>query len=122
MSDQTVTPAENANATAASDTTANAPKKARKQSQKANPLSGKSAFSVTDLARARLRKRGVRSDELLSDEKKVVRGILRRNFPAVRKQDAAVRKAKQEANDRKPWPTNMNRTTADLVVNGKGQK
>jgi hypothetical protein len=115
--DQTVTPADNANATVKSDKP-----KAKRTNAKANPLSGKSAFSVTDLARARLRKRGVRSDETLSDEKKVVRGILRRNFPNVRKNDAAVRKAKQEANDRKPWPTNMNKSTAELVVNGKNAK
>jgi hypothetical protein len=109
----------NANAT---DEPVKSDKPKRKRTNATNPLAGKSAFSVTDLARARLRKRGVRSDETLSDEKKVVRGILRRNFTAVRKSDAAVRKAKDAANDRKPWPTNMNKSTADLVVNGKGQK
>jgi hypothetical protein len=117
MSDQTGTPTANATD---KPVPSDKPKRSRKAST--NPLAGKSAFSVTDLARARLRKRGVRSDETLSDEKKVVRGILRRNFTNVRKSDAAVRKAKDAANDRKPWPTNMNKSTADLVVNGKNAK
>jgi hypothetical protein len=116
MSDQTGTPTANA-------TDARQVRQAEARARTStNPLAGKSAFSVTDLARARLRKRGVRSDETLSDEKKVVRGILRRNFTNVRKSDAAVSKAKEAANDRKPWPTNMNKSTADLVVNGKNAK
>lgn len=92
----------------------NAPaEKPRKRTQK------RDAFSVTDLARARLRKRGIKSDERLSDECKVVRGMLRREFAYVAKNDATVRKAKDAPNDRKPWPTNMNATTANLIVNGK---
>lgn len=82
---------------------------------------GKSAFSVTDLARARLRKRGIKSDARLTDEAKVVRGILRANFDTLRKSDASIRKAKQARNDRKPWPSTMNKTTFDVVVNGKGK-
>lgn len=77
---------------------------------------GKTAFSVTDLARLRLRARGIKSDARLSDECKVVRGILRSNFADVRKNDAAVRKAKEAANDRRPWPTNMNARTRDVVL------
>lgn len=119
MSDQTNAPQNDQNAAETSRPT-NKPKRTRTNAS--NPLAGKSAFSVTDLARARLRKRGVRSDEHLSDEKKVVRGILRRNFVAVRKADASVRKAKDAANDRKPWPTNMNKSTAELVVNGRNAK
>lgn len=76
----------------------------------------KGGVSVTDLARARLRARGVKSDERLSDECKVVRGILRSNFAAVRKNDASVRKAKDAANDRRPWPTTMNAKTFDVVI------
>jgi hypothetical protein len=90
--------------------TTNAPQKPRKRAQK------RDSFSVTDMARARLRKRGVKSDERLTDECKVVRGILRANFDVVRKSDANVRKAKDARNDRKPWPTNMNATTAALVA------
>lgn len=97
--------------------TPNAPPKATKA-----PKASKSAFSVTDLARARLRKRGIKSDARLTDEAKVVRGILRANFDTIRKTDAAVRKAKDTRNDRKPWPTTMNKSTHDLVVNGKGGK
>lgn len=80
----------------------------------------KSGVSVTDLARARLRARGIKSDERLSDECKVVRGILRSNFATVRKNDASVRKAKEAANDRRPWPTTMNARTFDVVVKPKG--
>lgn len=81
----------------------------------------KESFSVTDMARARLRSRGIKSDEHLMEECKVVRGILRSNWDTVRKQDANVRKAKDARNDRKPWPTNMNATTFALVVKGKGK-
>ena len=80
---------------------------------------GKSAFNVTDMARARLRKRGVKSDARLSDECKVVRGILRANFDTIRKNDAAVRKAKTARNDGNRWPNAMNKSTFDLAVNGK---
>ena len=106
MSDQTPQ-APNANA---DKTNANGASRAKK---------GKTTFSVTDLARLRLRARGIKSDARLSDECKVVRGILRSNFADVRKNDASVRKAKQAHNDRKPWPTNMNARTRDLVVKGR---
>jgi hypothetical protein len=109
MSEQ-ITP--NADAITSDKPKANAPKKARKP--KAD-----TTYSVQSLARARLRKRGVKSDERLSDECKVVRGILRSNFADVRKNDASVRKAKDAHNDRKPWPTNMNARTYALVVEGK---
>jgi hypothetical protein len=69
---------------------------------------------------ARTKKRGVKNiDSKLSDECKVVRGILRSQFGFVTKNDATVKKAKDAHNDRKPWPTNMNRHTFDIVVNGK---
>ena len=115
---------ENANAPQTPQNAPTEPAKSDKPKRKrsttnANPLGNKTAFSVTDLARARLRKRGIKSDEHLADECKVTRGILRRNWTAVCKNDAAVRKAKDAPNDRKPWPTNMNRKTADLVVNAK---
>jgi hypothetical protein len=90
---------------------------ARKRTRKAS--APKDSFSVTDLARARLRKRGVKSDDRLSDECKVVRGILRSNFDFVRKNDATVRKAKDAHNDRKPWPTNMGKHTFAVAVEGK---
>jgi hypothetical protein len=113
MSDQ---PAVNAPAddTSANATTASKPKAKRTRKPKAD-----TTYSVQSLARARLRKRGVKSDERLSDECKVVRGILRSNFADVRKNDASVRKAKDAHNDRKPWPTNMNARTYALVVEGK---
>lgn len=83
------------------------------------PREAKDSFSVTDLARARLRKRGVKSDDRLADECKVVRGILRSNFTFVAKNDATVRKAKDAPNDRKPWPTNMGKHTFAVAVEGK---
>jgi hypothetical protein len=110
MSDQDkAAPATNATAESA-PSVSQAPRKRKAQ---------KSSFSVTDLAAARLRKRGIKSNDRLSDECKVVRGILRANFAFVSKNDANVRKAKQAANDRKPWPTNMNAHTFDVAVNGK---
>lgn len=105
MSDVTETPQSN-----------DAPAKPRKQRTR------KESFSVTDMARARLRKRGIKSDERLTDEAKVVRGILRANYSAIVKTDASVRKAKDAPNDRKPWPTNMNASTYALVVEGKQRK
>lgn len=86
---------------------------------KAKAKNVKSAFSVNDLARARLRARGIKSDARITDESKVVRGILRANFDTLRKSDASIRKAKQARNDRKPWPSTMNKTTFDVVVKGK---
>lgn len=112
MSDQTDAPIIEG-AQVPSDDKTNAPKKARK------PAQTKDSFSVTDLARARLRKRGVKSDDRLGDECKVVRGILRSNFEFVRKNDATVRKAKDAHNDRKPWPTNMGKHTYAVAVEGK---
>lgn len=99
---------------------ANAPEQAQKPVKKAR--APKDSFSVQDFARARLRKRGVKSDDRLSDECKVVRGILRSHFDFVRKNDATVRKAKDAYNDRKPWPRDMNKHTFEVAVNGKKPK
>jgi hypothetical protein len=101
--------------------TSDTPNASKPQKAASKPRKAKSdtTYSVQSLARARLRKRGVKSDERLSDECKVVRGILRSNFADVRKNDASVRKAKDAHNDRKPWPTNMNARTYALVVEGK---
>jgi hypothetical protein len=85
-------------------------------------LSARTSFSVTDLARARLRKRGVLSDERLSDECKVVRGLLRGQFYDLRKVDANVRKAKTAHNDRRPWPNNMGQSAFKVAVLGEKVK
>lgn len=125
MSDSTAPQtAPNANATASREPSKpNAKKPAKKRTnasgtsvQSIRAKAAKSGVSVTDIARARLRSRGIKSDERLSDECKVVRGILRSNFADVRKNDASVRKAKEAANDRRPWPTTMNARTFDVVV------
>lgn len=105
VSDQSMTPQ---SASKPSDTSKQKRSRAKRDS-----------FSVTDLARARLRARGIKSDDRLTSECKVVRGILRANFADVRKNDAAVRKAKDAPNDRRPWPNNMNRATYERVVKGK---
>jgi hypothetical protein len=116
MSEQNpATTANDATVTGSSPDTNAKPQKPRKRAQK-------DTFSVSDLARARLRKRGIKSDERLSDECKVVRGILRANFALVSKNDATVRKAKDAANDRKPWPRDMGKHTFDVAVNGKRAK
>lgn len=112
MSDETIT----------TDTTANADTPTPKPARKRAPKPKRDSFAVEDLARARLRKRGIKSDERLTDECKVVRGILRANFAFVAKNDASVRKAKDAANDRKPWPKNMNAHTFDVAVNGRKPK
>lgn len=109
------------NVTDATATNANAPETG-KPSKPRKPRVTKDSFKVSDLARARLRARGVKSDERLTDECKVVRGILRANFAFVAKNDATVRKAKDSANDRKPWPTNMNRHTYAVAVESKRAK
>lgn len=106
----------NTNVTA-SETSANASETAPKRKRVA-----KTTFSVQDLAKARLRSRGITSNDRVSDECKTVRDILRSNFEFVRKNDASVKKAKDVYNDRKPWPTNMNKHTFDVVVNGKRAK
>jgi hypothetical protein len=99
--------------------TSDASKPVKRASVKRTPAAPKDSFKVSDLARARLRKRGVKSDDRLADECKVVRGILRSNFDFVRKNDSNVRKAKDAHNDRKPWPTNMNKHTFAVAVEGK---
>jgi hypothetical protein len=111
-------------ATANVDTNVGGRLKAKQDAKKPvkRPRQSKDSFSVSDLARARLRKRGIKSDDRLSDECKVVRGILRSNFTFVAKNDATVRKAKDAANDRKPWPTNMGKHTFEVAVNGKRTK
>lgn len=114
MSDQTVAPIIEGEQVPSDDANA---KTKRTNTRKATVA--KDSFSVTDLARARLRKRGVKSDDRLADECKVVRGILRSNFTFVAKNDATVRKAKDAANDRKPWPTNMGKHTFAVAVEGK---
>lgn len=107
-------PDTNANATA---DTASKPSKGKR-----TPRTTKTSFAVSDLARARLRARGIKSDDKLTDECKVVRGILRANFEFVAKNDAKVRKAKDAANDRKPWPRDMGKHTYEVAVNGKRAK
>ncbi len=127
MSDNTspqATPTNDQASRAASKPNAKKPAKKRTNASGTSVASiraraAKSGVSVTDLARARLRARGIKSDERLSDECKVVRGILRSNFADVRKNDASVRKAKEAANDRRPWPTTMNARTFDVVVKPK---
>lgn len=63
-------------------------------------------FTVESIAKARLRKRGVGLDHL-ADEKKVVRGMLRRSFSDLAKAAPASYgskgKIKTIANDRRPW-------------------
>ena len=116
MSESTNDVTTNATDTNASD----APKSTSKKTRA--PRTQKTSFAVSDLARARLRARGIKSDDKLTDECKVVRGILRANFEFVAKNDAKVRKAKDAANDRKPWPRDMGKHTYEVAVNGKRAK
>jgi len=108
MSDST-----NAAETTANVQTSDKPKRTRTR---------KETFSVSDLARARLKARGLSATAIeskVTDECKVVRGILRSQFGFVAKNDKSVSNAKDYANDRKPWPTSMNKHTFEVVVKGK---
>jgi hypothetical protein len=65
-------------------------------------------FTVESIAKARLKKRGVStSDARVADEKKVVRGMLRRSFDDLTKAAPASYgprgKVKTHHNDRRPW-------------------
>lgn len=82
------------------------------------------AYNVTSLARARLRARGIRSDERLMAECKVVRGQLRSTYwsaltKASPKSYGPRGSVKSEPNDRRPWgviPASVART---LIKNAR---
>lgn len=87
-----------ANANASADT----PKPKRAAAKTPNTLDG--------IARAMLRARGVRSDEHLSDTKKVLRGKLRGAYWSSLTKEAPKLygtrgSVKREPNDRRPWGT-----------------
>lgn len=95
MSDQTAPT--NTSATAPSDTPKRTPKRAPN-----------TPTTLDGIARAMLRARGVKSDERLSDQKKVLRGMLRGKYwsacvKAAPKSYGARGAIKREPNDRRPW-------------------
>lgn len=83
----------------------------------------KQTFSVKDMATARLKRRGkATSAEAIAKESKSVRGALRIAHGDLKRTDASIRKNKPVANDNTPWPTDMNATTFDRIVNGAKAK
>lgn len=69
--------------------------------------SKKESFTVEAIAVARLRARGIKSNDRKADEMKVVRGMLRRKFADLEKAAPASYgrkgKVKVASNDRRPW-------------------
>jgi hypothetical protein len=78
------------------------------------------SYDVTGLARARLRARGIRSDERLTAECKVVRGQLRSTYwsalvKAAPKSYGPRGKVKTVPNDRRPWGP-IPKSVADVLI------
>lgn len=92
------------------------PKPARERAEK--------AYNVTSLARARLRARGIRSDERLMAECKVVRGQLRSTYwsalvKAAPKSYGTRGSIKSEPNDRRPWGAIPKAVADKLIKNAR---
>ena len=101
------------NATASDETPTTKPKRTSEK-----------AYTVTSLARARLRARGIRSDERLMAECKVVRGQLRSTYwsalvKAAPKSYGPRGSIKSEPNDRRPWATIPASVAKTLVKNAR---
>lgn len=84
------------------------------------PRAKRESYDVTGLARARLRARGIRSDERLMAECKVVRGQLRSTYwsaltKAAPKAYGPKGTIKSEPNDRRPWGA-IPKTVADTLI------
>lgn len=99
MSDAPASVANNATVANATDSTTNAP--ARKRAPKVPD-------TLDGVARAMLRARNIKSDERLSEQKKVLRGKLRGAYWAALCKEAPKLygpkgTVKREPNDRRPW-------------------
>lgn len=106
MSDQTAPT--NASATAPSD------------KPKAKRAAASTPTTLDGIARAMLRARNVKSDERLSDQKKVLRGMLRGKYwsacvKAAPKSYGPKGSIKREPNDRRPWGA-IPATVAQAIV------
>ena len=72
-------------------------------------------YSVSQMSVAVAKKRGIDTTKAA----KQVRAKLRANFADVRVNDPSVRKAKSAANDGNRWPTDMQASVYEFIVNGK---
>lgn len=82
----------------------------------------KTPTTLDGIARAMLRAQGVRSDERLSDQKKVLRGMLRGKYwgacvKAAPKSYGPKGAIKREPNDRRPWGA-IPATVATAIIKG----
>lgn len=116
MSDQSSV-ASATGATNAPDTNASKPAAKRAPAKTPNTLDG--------IARAMLRARGIRSDEHLSDTKKVLRGKLRGAYWSSLTKEAPKLygtrgSVKREPNDRRPWGT-IPANTARAIIKASGR-
>ena len=58
------------------------------------------SFTVSDLANARAKQRGISADKAAKE----VRGLLRANFDVITRLDTSILKVKDRANDGNRWP------------------
>lgn len=91
---------------------------ADKPARKRTPNAGKTPTTVPTIARAMLRARGIKSDERIAEQCKVVRGRLRGAYwsalvKSAPKSYGPKGAIKREPNDRRPWgaiPADVART------------
>lgn len=112
MSDSTESVANDATVANATD------KPARKRA----PKQDRTPTTLDGIARAMLRAQGIRSDERLSDQKKVLRGMLRGKYwgacvKAAPKSYGPKGAIKREPNDRRPWGA-IPATVAQAIIKG----
>ena len=103
-----------ADASARESAPTTAPKRAARADRTPTTLDG--------IARAMLRAQGIRSDERLSDQKKVLRGMLRGKYwgacvKAAPKSYGPKGAIKREPNDRRPWGA-IPATVAQAIIKG----
>lgn len=104
--------------------TSGAPAPDSKPARKRTPNAGKVPTTVPTIARAMLRARGIKSDERLAEQCKVVRGRLRGAYwsalvKSAPKSYGPKGAIKREPNDRRPWgaiPADVART---LIKNAR---
>lgn len=103
-----------------SDTTVTQVPSDDKPARKRAPKADRTPTNLDGIARAMLRARGIKSDERLSEQKKVLRGMLRGKYwsacvKAAPKSYGPKGSVKREPNDRRPWGT-IPATVAQAIV------
>jgi hypothetical protein len=110
-----------ADVTSADQTTTTAPAANGEKKTRA-PKQDRTPTTLDGIARAMLRAQGVRSDERLSEQKKVLRGMLRGKYwgacvKAAPKSYGPKGAIKREPNDRRPWGA-IPATVAQAIIKG----